>query len=94
MSRKIHRFVVDGRAQDEMYIFNNRVHFERELENGMRLKGYVRVLDLDSVLEVAYHPDLEFFTYKVTVYGSYVGKQKAVQAVGMQGDDIIYDRKK
>lgn len=94
MSRKIHRFNVAGRADDEMFIFNNRIHFERELENGMRLRGYVRVLDLDSTLETQYHPDLEVFTYDLTVYGTYIGKQKALQAVGIQGDVVIYDRKK
>ena len=56
----------------------------------MRDSGYALRLDIDPDFTINYNKNTETFTFKVSIYGSYVGKKKIECVVGIDGTEVIY----
>ena len=56
----------------------------------MRFKGYVPVLDITPELYWEYMEKDENFKFAIIIYGTFVGKKKAIDILGLLGPHIIY----
>lgn len=79
--KPIKMFLLDGILHDEKALGRMRGEAERYLEDDMRSKGYLPVIDLGSGYFTHYKEDGSFY-FKVTMYGIYVGKVKANEWLG------------
>lgn len=85
--RKIRRFQIDVRFQDNSQLISLRPQYENLLIQDMRGKGYVRVLDIDPAFSVEFTG--ETWKFLMSIHGVYVGKKKAWQLEGItQGKSI------
>lgn len=85
--KNIKQFRLDVTVNDSGDFLSHIDTFRRTLINDiMRDKGYIPVLDLDVFIEVIYK---EQFHYTLWAYGIYVGKKKAWQYEGMTQHKLI-----
>jgi hypothetical protein len=56
----------------------------------MRDLGYALRLDIDPDFTIEYNQTKETFTFKISIYGTYVGKKKIECVVGIDGTEVIY----
>lgn len=88
-TRNIKSFPIDGIAKDQETILRLRGELESRIIDDMRVKGYVPVLDITPEMYWEYQEDTTF-KYLIVVYGTYVGKKKAIDIMGMLGNHPIY----
>jgi hypothetical protein len=81
--RKIKDFVTEGEAADGETIIRIRDEIEEVMMEDMRTKGYVPVIDLLPQLYWGYDKDTEHFNFSIIIYGTYVGKRKAREIMGI-----------
>jgi ABC-type Fe2+-enterobactin transport system substrate-binding protein len=87
--RKIKPFYIDGEAIDVEAVIRQRQELESRIIEDMRLKGYVPVLDITPELFTDFNVDKENFKFAIIVYGTYLGKKKSQQIMGMLGPHQI-----
>ena len=85
--RKIKRFQIDVRFQDNSQLISLRPQYENLLIQDMRGKGYVRVLDIDPAFSVEFTG--ETWKFLMSIHGVYVGKKKAWQLEGITQGKLI-----
>lgn len=90
--RPIHRFGFDGHLKDDADIIRLKENYRALIIEGMREDGYVPVLDLDIFWSTQYDSNKKRYTFRMTVYGVYVGKRKAYAIEGMVGQNRMYAR--
>ena len=88
--RTIKKFQVDGVARDQEDIIRLRTQLESHMIDDMRVKGYVPVLDITPELFWNYEKEDQNFKYLLIVYGSYVGKRKSRDILGLLGSHPIF----
>jgi hypothetical protein len=88
--KPIKRFCLGGEIYDDSAIPRLRVEYIRMLHQQMRDSGYALRLDIDPDFTINYNENTETFTFKVSIYGSYVGKKKIECVVGIDGTEVIY----
>lgn len=83
INRTIKKFVQDGTAVDQEAIIRIRPELESHLIDEMRGKGYVPILDITPELFWEFkNPN---FKFAVIIYGTFVGKKKAKEIMGLLG---------
>ena len=55
--------------------------------------GYVPRLDIDPNFTIQYNETKEYFEFTLTVYGTFVGKKKALWIRGIDGTQIVPTQK-
>ena len=88
--RPIKRFYFNGEIHDDSAIGRLRVEYTRLLQQQMRESGYAVRLDIDPDFTIKYNKKTETFTFKISIYGTYVGKKKIECVVGIDGTTVIY----
>jgi len=88
--RNIKGFPIDGVAVDQEAILRLRGQLETKILEDMRVRGYVPALDITPELYWEYQQENKNFKYLVVVYGTYVGKKKSQNIMGMLGQHPIY----
>jgi hypothetical protein len=78
-------FGFDGFIHDEAAILRLREEYVRLLNTEMRLSGYVPRLDINPNFTISYNETKEIFEFKITSYGTYVGKKKSKCILGIDG---------
>lgn len=79
----IRDFSIEGEAKDGETIIRIRKEVEDNVLEDMRSKGYVPIIDLLPQLFWEYNKDTSNFTYEITIYGTFVGKVKSRQILGV-----------
>lgn len=87
--KTIKRFSLDGSIHDDAAIGRLRAEYVRLLNVEMKIMGYVPRLDIDPDFTIRYNHKKEYFEFKLSVYGSYVGKKKAQWTIGIDGTELI-----
>lgn len=82
LSTKIRNFTVNGVARDQMWIVNNQLVVEAYIQEEMRAKGFLPVLDERTDLRWSRNDD-DTFNYTVTLKAIKVGKRKAKKFRGV-----------
>jgi len=87
--RKIHNFTITGVIGDDAHLVKAREKYERIVDQQMRDKGYVPVLDMDSQFKTAYIEKKNQYGFELIMFGVYVGKAKANKYVGFSGQEFL-----
>ena len=88
-NRKIKRFGFEGIIKDDSVIPRMRTEYQKTIIDGMRLSGYVPVLDLDTQFYLDYDSRKDQYSFSIIMYGVYVGKKKSLQYEGFSGQRLI-----
>jgi len=90
MHEEIKRFGHEGVVAEGVDVVEFKSQQIRWVENSMRVEGYVPALDIEAQYTQQYDPKNNFFTFKISVYGLYVGEGAACEAAGvMNGRTIL-----
>jgi hypothetical protein len=87
--RSIKKFGFDGVIHDEASILRLKEEYVRLLNTEMRLSGYAPRLDIASNFTIKYNEKAQIFEFKLTTYGTYVGKKKSQCILGIDGTTAV-----
>lgn len=88
--RPIKMFVIDGIINDEATIARLKTEYIRLVLLEMRLAGYVPRLDIDPDFTISYNETTEYFEFKLSIHGTYIGKRKNECILGIDGTRVLY----
>ena len=87
--KSIKLFKLEGSIHDEAAIARLKQEYIRLLTLDMRLSGYALRLDIDPNFTIYYNADKEYFTFKLSMYGTYVGTRKSEWIIGIDGVEVL-----
>lgn len=73
--KNLKRFYLEGEIYDDSKIISLKDQYVKLLTDAMKCKGYVPRYDIDNDFTLEYNG--KTFTFKLSVYGVYVGKKRA-----------------
>jgi hypothetical protein len=88
--KSIKRFSFSGEIHDDSAIPRLKTEYIRLLKQQMTESGYAERLDIDPDFTIKYNRKTETFTFKISLYGTYLGKKKIECVVGIDGTTVIY----
>jgi hypothetical protein len=91
--KTIKRFFLSGNIYDDSTILKLKTEYIRLLVSEMNLSGYVPRFDIDPDFTISYNEKVEIFEFKLSIYGTYVGKKKVKWIIGLDGTKVIYTQK-
>jgi hypothetical protein len=91
MHKRIKRFELEGQILDDSCIPRLREEYIRLLNTQMRMSGYVPRIDIDPDFSIEYKT--HYYLFKLSVYGSYVGKRNAECIEALDKNKAIYIQK-
>ena len=80
MHENIKRYTIEGNTLDSM---QNRDWLIKSLETQMRDEGYVPSIDLDPQYTLEFDGGLDWFGFKLSVYGVYIGEDESWNVSGV-----------
>lgn len=86
--RSIRRFHLDGQIYDDALIPRLQTEYINILNTQMKLQGYAPRLDIDPQFTIEYTG--KYYDFKLSVYGTFVGKRNAQWMEGLDGSKPIY----
>jgi hypothetical protein len=89
MHDEVTRFPLEGVLTDKLNLAQHKERMVHFLEGDMRDNGFVPLLDMEPHYTQSYDPAGEHFVFKLSVYGVFVGKEKAWDVSGMMSGKII-----
>ena len=89
MRRPIKPFTCDGEFIDDSHAIYAKTTATNTLNNMMRDKGYLKVLDLDPIWFIRYDENTNKWYFEMTAYGVYVGKRKSWEFEGVSQGKLI-----
>jgi hypothetical protein len=87
--KSIKTFTVEGIIKDDAAIGRLRLELKRLQILQMRELGYVQRLDIDPNFTIQYNSSKEYFEFKLSIYGTYIGRKKSKWAVGIDGTTMF-----
>jgi hypothetical protein len=87
--KAIKAFGFSGIIHDEASILRLKEEYARLLATEMILSGYVPRLDINTNFTIKYNENKEIFEFKITSYGTYVGKKKSQCIQGIDGTTAV-----
>lgn len=87
--KPIKRFGIAGIIKDDSSIVRLRSEYSRLLDAEMRTAGYVPRLDLSEDFTIIFNHKKEYFEFKLSIYGIYVGKKKSEWILGIDETKVI-----
>jgi hypothetical protein len=81
---------MDGNIHDDSAIGRLRTEYVRLVTTEMKLAGYCVRLDIDPDFTIKYNSTQEIFEFRLSLYGTYVGKKRAEWIAGIDGTTVIY----
>ena len=88
--KSIKRFSLSGEIHDDSAIPRLKIEYAKIIKQQMIDSGYAIRLDIDQDFTIRYNKNTETFTFKISLYGTYVGKKKIECVVGIDGTTVIY----
>jgi hypothetical protein len=87
--KPIKSFILDGIIKDDSAIGRLRIELVKLKISEMRELGYVPRLDIDPQFTIKYNEQKEYFEFKLTIYGTYIGKTKSKWNQGIDGTTLV-----
>jgi len=85
MHERIRKFSIEGtRAEGEPSLFTLKDTVRIMLEDKMRMEGHIPNLDCGLHWSMDWTPEKEHYLFKMTIYGIFVGKERA------NGEALVY----
>jgi hypothetical protein len=91
--KPIRKFDLDGQIFDEASTPRLKVEYIRLIVSQMKFLGYCPRLDIEPDFTIYYNEEKEIFSFKLSVYGTYVGKRKSEWIIGLDGATPIYTQR-
>ena len=91
--KPIKHFYLDGIIQDDSALVRLKQEYIRLLKLEMKLSGYAPRLDIDPDFTIRYNHKKQYYEFEITMYGTYVGKNKAQWTTGIDGTTVISTQK-
>ena len=91
--KPIKRFSLDGNIHDDSAIARLKTEYIRLVTSEMRLSGYALRLDIDPDFTIRYNEEQEIFEFKLSMYGTYVGREQSKWITGIDGTQVIRTQK-
>lgn len=91
--KPIKRFGIEGKIYDDGAIVRLRNEYTRLLNLEMTMSGYVPRLDIPEDFTIQYNNKNDYFEFKLSIHGIYVGKRKSEWITGVDGAEPIYTAK-
>ena len=91
--RPIKNFTFDGIIKDEAAIIRLRSELVRLKTLEMCELGYVPRLDIDPQFTIKYNNEKDYFEFILTVYGTFIGKNRALWIKGIDGIILVPTQK-
>lgn len=88
MHDDIKKFLLTGEMSDDNVVQTKQRLVEAQ-EGVMRDEGYVPVLDMEPQFTLSYLPELKKYTFVLTMYASYAGKDRSWSTGGVMGGKMI-----
>jgi hypothetical protein len=88
--KPIKKFDLDGLIHDEAATPRLKYEYIRLLLSQMKLLGYVPRIDISPDFTVDYNERKQYFEFKLSVYGIYIGKKQTECIQGIDGNKVIY----
>lgn len=85
-AKKIHHQEISGRYKDDAKILEIKSKYENILEEQLRSKGYVPVLNINPQWHTSWDREAQVYEFVMVMYGVYVGKNKAKTTVGWDSE--------
>jgi hypothetical protein len=89
MHKRLKRFELEGQILDDSCIPRLREEYIRLLSTQMRLSGYAPRIDIEPDLTIQYNSK-KYYEFKLSVYGSYIGKKNAECIEALDKNRPIY----
>lgn len=87
--RPIKKFTLEGTIYDDAAIWRLKEAYLDLLNFQMRGCGYVTRLDMGTDFVIEYNERPETFSFKLSIYGVYVGKKKSEWIFGVDERAVI-----
>jgi hypothetical protein len=87
-------FKIAGIIKDDAAIGRLRLEYVKMLVQDMRENGYVLRLDIDPDFTIQYNNKHEYFEFKLSIYGTYIGRKKSKWTVGIDGTEMFIQQSK
>jgi hypothetical protein len=91
--KPIKTFILDGIIKSDSAIGRLRYELIKMKIEEMREVGYVPRLDIDPNFTIQYNLEKDYFEFKLTVYGTYLGKTKSQCIQGIDGTLLVPTQK-
>jgi hypothetical protein len=88
LHKRIKRFELSGQILDDTFIPRMRSEYIRLLSESMKETGYVPRFDIDPDWTLSYTGN--YYEFRLSVYGSYIGKRNAECIDGLDRNRPIY----
>lgn len=88
--RSIKRFSLDGQIYDDSFIPRLKEEYIAILNTQMKLQGYAPRIDIDPQFTIEYNG--KSYNFKLSVYGTFVGKRNAEWIQGLDGSKPVSTR--
>jgi hypothetical protein len=88
--KPIKRFYLEGNIYDDSAIARLKIEYAKLLETEMKLSGYVPRLDINPDFTLNYNEKKQYFEFKLSIYGVFVGKKKSEWIIGIDEARVIY----
>jgi hypothetical protein len=87
--KPIKTFTLDGIIKTDSAIGRLRNELTQMKIEEMREVGYVQRLDISPNFTIQYNLEKDYFEFKLTVYGTHIGKRRAKWITGVDGTTLI-----
>jgi hypothetical protein len=91
--KPIRKFDLDGQIFDDAAMPRLKAEYIRLVVTQMRSLGYAPRFDIEPDFTIYYKEEKQIFDFKLSVYGTYVGKRKSEWIIGLDGATPIYTQK-
>lgn len=91
--KPIKKFPLEGQIHDESLVPRLKIEYIRLIVLQMKSMGYVPRFDIEPDFTIEYIENKEIFTFKLSVYGIYVGRRNSEWIVGIDGTKAIHTQK-
>jgi hypothetical protein len=91
--KPIKRFSLNGNIHDDSAIARLKTEYIRLVTSEMRLSGYALRLDIDPDFTIRYNEEQEIFEFRLSMYGTYVGREQSKWITGIDGTQVIRTQK-
>lgn len=92
--KRITKFGIEGSIYDESHVDRLKAEYLSLLVLQMKADGYVRRTDIDPQFTFFYDGPRNGFSFKLSVYGIYVGKRMAQKLAGVDDYRPIFAAQK
>jgi hypothetical protein len=88
--KPIKKFNLNGLINDEASMPRLKIEYIKLIVSQMKLNGFVPRFDIEPDFTIDYNEKKQYFEFKLSVYGIYIGRKQTECIMGIDGNRVIY----